>query len=80
MYIACLIEYIKIASIYISYCQNYYLSFYVTSIEQKGECIMLYVGRPYDEFAERISPIKIYDGAQVTLLNNGLVSCDVNQS
>ena len=33
-----------------------------------------------DEFAERVCPIKISDGAGVTLFNKGLVSCDVNQS
>jgi hypothetical protein len=54
--------------------------FYVTFIEQKGECILRYFGRPCDEFAERVWPIKISDGARVTLFNKGLVSCDVNQS
>jgi hypothetical protein len=53
---------------------------YVTFIEQKGECIIRYFGRPCDGFAERVWPIKISDGAQVTLFNKGLVSCDVNQS
>ena len=53
---------------------------YVTFIEQKGKCIIRYFGRPCDEFAERVWPIKIYDGARVTLFNKGLVSCDVNQS
>ena len=52
---------------------------YVTFIEQKGECIIRYFGRPCDEFAERVWPIKISDGARVTLFNKGLVSCDVNQ-
>ena len=50
---------------------------YVTFIEQKGECIIRYFGRPCDEFAERVWPIKIADGARVTLFNKGLVSCDV---
>jgi hypothetical protein len=54
--------------------------YYVTFIEQKGECIIRYFGRPCDEFAERVWPIKISDGARVTLFNKGLVSCDVNQS
>ena len=37
-------------------------------------------GRSCDEFAERVWPIKISDGARVTLFNNrGLVSCEVNQ-
>ena len=58
----------------------YYLNYYVTFIEQKGECIIRYFGRPCDEFAERVWPIKISDGARVTLFNKGLVSCDVNQS
>ena len=53
---------------------------YVTFIEQKGECIIRYFGRPCDEFAERVWPIKKSDGARVTLFNKGLVSCDVNQS
>ena len=53
---------------------------YVPFIEQKDECIIRYFGRPCDEFAERVWPIKIYDGARVTLFNKGLVSCDVNQS
>jgi hypothetical protein len=53
---------------------------FVTFIEQKGECIIRYFGRPCDEFAERVWPIKISDGARVTLFNKGLVSCDVNQS
>ena len=52
----------------------------VTFIEQIGECIIIYFGRPCDEFAERVWPIKISDGARVTLFNMGLVSCDVNQS
>jgi hypothetical protein len=47
---------------------------------KKGECIIRYFGRPCDEFAERVCPIKISDGARVTLFNKGLVSCDVNQS
>ena len=47
---------------------------------QKGECIIRYFGRPCDEFAERVWPIKISDGARVTLFNKGLVSYDVNQS
>jgi hypothetical protein len=50
---------------------------YVTFMEQKGECIIRYFGRPCDEFAERVWPIKIADGARVTLFNKGLVSCDV---
>ena len=37
-------------------------------------------GRPCDEFAERVWPIKISDGARITLFNKGLVSCDINQS
>jgi hypothetical protein len=37
-------------------------------------------GRPCDEFAERVWPIKISDRARTTLFNKGLVSCDVNQS
>jgi hypothetical protein len=53
---------------------------YVTFIEQKGDYSISYFGRPCDEFAERVWPIKITDGARVTLFNNGLVSCDVNQS
>jgi hypothetical protein len=53
---------------------------YVTYIEQKGECIIRYCGRPCDEVAERVWPIKIFDGARTTLFNKGLVSCDVNQS
>ena len=57
-----------------------YLKQYVTFIEQKGECIIRYFGRPCDEFAERVWPIKISDGPRVTLFNKGLVSCDVNQS
>jgi hypothetical protein len=44
-----------------------------TFIEQKGECIIRYFGRPCDEFAERVWPIKISDGARVTLFNKGLV-------
>ena len=59
---------------------RFFTSRYVTFIEQKGECIIRYFGRPCDEFAERVWPIKIYDGAWVTLFNKGLVSCDVNQS
>jgi hypothetical protein len=55
-------------------------SIHVTFIEQKGECIIRYFGRPCDEFAERVCPIKISDSARVTLFNKGLVSCDVNQS
>ena len=39
---------------------------YVTFIEQNDECIIRYFGRPCDEFAERVWPIKIYDGARVT--------------
>ena len=42
---------------------------YVTFIEQKGECIIRHFGRPCDEFAERVWPIKISDGARVTLFN-----------
>jgi hypothetical protein len=53
---------------------------YATFIEQKGECIIRYFGRPCDEFPERVWPIKISDGARVTLFNKGLVSCHVNQS
>jgi hypothetical protein len=53
---------------------------YVTFIEQKGECIIIYFGRSCDEFTEWVWPIKISDGARVTLFNKGLVSCDVNQS
>ena len=53
---------------------------YVTYIKQKGECIIKYCGRPCDEVAERVWPIKISDGARTTLFNKGLVSCDVNQS
>ena len=52
----------------------------VTFIEQNGKCIIRNFGRPCDEFAERVWPIKISDGARVTLFNKGLVSCDVNQS
>ena len=52
----------------------------VTFIEQKDECIITYFGRPCDEFAERVWPIKITDGARVTLCNKGPVSCDVYQS
>ena len=48
---------------------------YVTFIEQKGECIIRYFSRPCDEFAERVWPIKISDDARVTLFNKGLVSC-----
>jgi hypothetical protein len=47
--------------------------YYVTFIEQKGDCIIRYFGRPCDEFAERVWPIKIYDGARITLLNKGLL-------
>jgi len=36
---------------------------YVTYIEQKGECIIIYCGRPCDEVAERVWPIKMSDGA-----------------
>jgi hypothetical protein len=60
--------------------QELYIMYYVTIIEQKGECIIRYLGRPCDEFAERVCTIKISDGAGVTLFNKGLVSCDVNQS
>ena len=49
-------------------------------IKQKGKCIIRYCGRPCDEVAERVWPIKISDGARTTLFNKGLVSCDVNQS
>ena len=52
----------------------------VTFIEQKGKCIIRNFGRPCDKFAEWVWPIKISDGARVTLFNKGLVSCDVNQS
>jgi hypothetical protein len=48
-------------------------------VEQKGECIVRHCGRPCDEVAERVWPIKISDGARTTLFNKGLVSCDVNQ-
>jgi hypothetical protein len=37
-------------------------------------------GRPCDEVAERVWPIKISDRARTTLFNKGLVSCDVNPS
>jgi hypothetical protein len=57
-----------------------FLRVLVTYIEQKGECIIRYCGRPCDEFAERVWPIKISDGARTTVFNKGLVSCDVNQS
>ena len=54
---------------------------YIAFIEQNGECIIrYYFGRSCDKFAERVWPIKISDGARVTLFNKGLVSCDVNQS
>ena len=43
-------------------------------------CIIIYFGRSCDEFAEQVWPIKISDGARVTLFNNGLVYCDVNQT
>ena len=46
----------------------------VTFIEQKGECIIIYFGRPCDGFAERVWPIKISDGARVSLFNKGLIS------
>ena len=46
----------------------------VTFIEQKGKCIIKYFGRPCDEFAERVWPIKISDRARVTLFNKGLVA------
>ena len=52
---------------------------HLTFIKQKGECIIRYFGRPCDEFAERVWPIKISDGARITLFNKGLVACDVNQ-
>ena len=52
----------------------------ITFIEQKGEYIIIYFGRPCDGFAERVWPIKISDGARVILFNKGLVSCDVSQS
>jgi hypothetical protein len=45
----------------------------VTFIEQKGDCIIKYFGRPCNEFAERVWPIKIYDGARITLFNKGLL-------
>ena len=57
-----------------------YCIWFVTCIEQKGKCIIRYFGRPCDEFAERVWPIKISDGARVTLFNKGPVSWDVNQS
>jgi hypothetical protein len=44
---------------------------YVTYIEQKGKCIISYCGRPCDEVAKRVWPIKISDGAQTTLFNKG---------
>jgi hypothetical protein len=43
-------------------------------IEQKGECIIRYCGRPCDEIAERVWPIKISDGARTTLFNKGPVT------
>jgi hypothetical protein len=46
----------------------------VTFIEQNGKCIIRNFGRPCDEFAERVWPIKISDGARVTMFNKGLVS------
>ena len=46
----------------------------VTFIEQKGECIIIYFGRPCDGFAERVWHIKISDGARVILFNKGLIS------
>jgi hypothetical protein len=52
---------------------------YVTYIEQKGDCIIRYCGRPCDGVAERVWSIKISDGARTTLFNKELVSCDVNQ-
>jgi hypothetical protein len=45
---------------------------YVTFMEQKGECIIRYFGRPCDEFTERVWPIKISYGARVTLFNKDL--------
>jgi hypothetical protein len=56
------------------------MSYVTWFIEQKGECIIIDFGRPCDEFTEWVWPIKISDGARVTLFNKGLVSCDVNQS
>ena len=60
---------------------------HVTSLQNESglskylsKCIIRYFGRPCDESAERVWPIKISDGAQVTLFNKGLVSCDINQS
>ena len=47
--------------------------YYVTFIEQKGDCIIRYFGRPCDEIAERVWPIKISDGARITLFNKGLL-------
>jgi hypothetical protein len=57
-----------------------FCSINVTWIAVVGECIIRYYGRPCDEVTERVWPIKISDGARVTLFNKGLVSCDVNQS
>jgi hypothetical protein len=37
---------------------------YKSLIEQIGECIIRYFGRPCDEFAERVWSIKISDGAR----------------
>ena len=37
----------------------------ITFIEQKGEYIIIYFGRPCDGFAERVWPIKISNGARV---------------
>jgi hypothetical protein len=41
---------------------------HVTFIEQKGECIIRYYGRPCDEFTERVWPIKISDDTLSFLL------------
>ena len=49
-------------------------------LNKKASVSSYIFGRPCDEFAERGWSIKISDGARVTLFNNGLVSCDVNQS
>jgi len=49
-------------------CTNPKIKHQVTFFEQKGECIIRYFGRPCDEFAERVWPIKISDGARVTFV------------
>ena len=46
----------------------------ITFIEQKGEYIIIYFGRPCDGFAERVWPIKISNGARVILFNKGPIS------